>query len=73
MLEPIEEWARSQLEQKYAARERALSDSRELVRHCANSIRAVHRGEFQRAAELRQSARHLSEKLSADLDRKSVV
>jgi translin len=67
MLEAIEAWARLQLEQRNAARERALSDSRELIRHCANSIRAVHRGELERATELREAARRLSEKLTADL------
>jgi translin len=67
MLEHVDRWAREQLEAKNAARERALSDSRELVRFCATSIRAVHRGEFERAAELRCQAQALSEKLTADL------
>ena len=67
MLEPVEQWARAQLEQKNAARERALADSRELIRHCANSIRAVHRGELARATELRASARQLSQQLTRDL------
>ncbi len=67
MLDPVEHWARAQLEEKNAARERALADSRELIRHCAHSIRAVHRGEFARAAELRDQARRLNEKLAADL------
>ena len=67
MLEPIDIWARGRLEAKNAARERALSDSRELVRYCSTSIRAVHRGELERASELRTSARVLSEKLTADL------
>jgi translin len=39
-------------EQKNAARERALSDSRAGIRHCANAIRAVHRGEFALAEQL---------------------
>ncbi len=67
MLDAIDAWARLQLDRKNAARERALSDSRELTRHCANSIRAVHRGEFERASELRATARQLSDKLSTDL------
>jgi translin len=67
MLERVEQWARGELEQKNAARERALADSRELVRQCATSIRAVHRGEFERAAELRENARRLSEQLTRDL------
>jgi len=67
MLEPVEQWARAQLEQKNAARERALADSRELTRLCANAIRAVHRGEFSRATELRAAARQLSQQLTRDL------
>jgi translin len=45
-----------ELEQKNAAREKALAASRELTRSCALSIRAVHRGENgsdQTTAELR--------------------
>ena len=45
-LDPIESWARGELDRKNAAREQALRWSRELVRACANSIRAVHRREF---------------------------
>ena len=37
---------RQHLTEKYAARERALQSSREAIRHSANSIRAVHRGEL---------------------------
>lgn len=36
---------------KNAAREQALSASRTIIRMSANSIRAVHRGEFDKAAE----------------------
>src|SRR5690348_14524783 len=39
-------------EEKNAARERALSDSRISIRHCANAIRAVHRGDFASADQL---------------------
>ena len=34
---------------KNQAREAALAASREAIRHSANAIRAVHRGEFERA------------------------
>src|SRR6184192_2856024 len=51
-LEGIETWARTELDRKNAAREQALRWSRELVRACANSIRAVHRREFSAAEEL---------------------
>lgn len=39
------------LEIKNLARDRALGDSRQIVRHAATSIRALHRGEFDRAQE----------------------
>jgi translin len=67
MLEPIEAWARAALEAKNAAREQALAHSRELVRTCANSIRAVHRGDDERAVDLLDAARRLSERLTDDL------
>jgi len=67
ILDEIEGWARAELEAKNAAREKALAQSRELVRMCATSIRAVHRGEFDRAAEVLQSARASSDQLVVDL------
>ena len=42
--------ARERLEAKNAARERALSTSRSVVRECANAIRSAHRGEYDAAA-----------------------
>jgi len=36
-----------QLETKNAARDRALVDSRKVVRYAANTIRALHRGEYE--------------------------
>ncbi len=67
ILEQIEAWARAELEVKNDAREAALARSRELVRTCANSIRAVHRGEDGRAVELLGAARRLSDELAEDL------
>lgn len=67
MLDQIEAWARRAFDAKNVAREQALSDSRELVRTCANSIRAVHRGEFERARTLLDAARKLSDALRQDL------
>jgi translin len=67
ILEQIESWARAELEAKNAARERALAHSRELVRTCANSIRAVHRGDVDRARELLSAGRELSQRLATDL------
>jgi translin len=59
-LEPIEAWARGELDRKNAAREQALRWSRELVRACANSIRAVHRREFEVAEQLLAQANDLN-------------
>lgn len=35
------------LEVKNSARDRALADSRQVIRHAANTIRALHRGEYE--------------------------
>ena len=48
---------RQYLADKYAARERALTLCREAIRHSANSIRAVHRGEYDKAEDLKSQAR----------------
>src|SRR6266567_5764451 len=62
-LEPVETWARAELDRKNAAREQALRWSRELVRTCANSIRAVHRHEFDSAEALLSDAHALNEQI----------
>src|SRR5215210_3583123 len=51
-IESIVAEAAAQIEGSHAARERALASSRALTRQCANTIRAVHRGEFGEAAAL---------------------
>jgi translin len=51
-LDAITERIRASFEAKNAARDLALQRSRELIRFCANSIRAAHRNEFAEAAEL---------------------
>jgi translin len=66
-LEPIEAWARAELDAKNAAREQALRWSRELVRACANSIRAIHRRDFPRAEELLAEANGLNEQICVTL------
>ena len=48
---------------KDAAREKALPLCREVIRHCGNAIRAVHRQEFSQAKELLKSARNLLDKI----------
>jgi translin len=66
-LEEIERWARSEFETRNAAREQALSQSRELIRTCANTIRAVHRRDYELARNLLAAARELSDGLTRNL------
>ncbi|HET6315725.1 MAG TPA: haloacid dehalogenase [Chloroflexota bacterium] len=67
-LEPIERWAREELERKNAAREQVLRWSRELVRACANSIRAVHRRDYLKADELAAEASDLNRRICSTLE-----
>jgi translin len=53
---------RKRLDAKMSAREKGLTGSRAAIRFCANSIRAVHRGDMELARELQGQAR-------AELDR----
>jgi translin len=66
-LESIESWARAELERKNTAREQVLRWSRELVRACANSIRAVHRREYGQAEALVSEASELNGRICATL------
>ncbi len=56
----IDDKVRRNFEAKNAARDAALAVSRELIRHCALSIRATHRAEFADAAQLMEKARALA-------------
>ena len=67
ILDEIERWARSELEARNAAREQALSQSRELTRTCANTIRAVHRRDYEQAQRLLAAAKTLSDGLTENL------
>ncbi len=58
-LESIADHIRQGFSAKDAARERALPLCREVIRHCSNAIRAVHRQEFEQAKVLLQSAQNL--------------
>jgi len=58
-LDSIAEQIRQSFSAKDTAREKALPLCREVIRHCSNAIRAVHRQEFDQAKELLQSARNL--------------
>lgn len=66
-LDRIEGWAREVFQTKNDARERALARSRELIRTCATSIRAIHRDEFDNSADLLMKARAINDELAADL------
>ncbi len=66
-LDLVGQQAISYLEQKNAARERALPKSRSAIRYCANSIRAIHRHEFQVAENLLKEAARLLSEMSDDL------
>jgi len=66
-LDRVETWARAELDGKNAAREQALRWSRDLVRTCANSIRAVHRHEFAAAEELLAQAQSLNTQICNSL------
>jgi len=51
-----------------AVRDVTLRRSRELIRYCAHSIRASHRGEFEKAAELLETAQAAASVMTADLE-----
>lgn len=53
-------------EAKSAVRDRTLGRSRELIRYCANSIRATHRGDDVEAQNLLQTAREAAAEMVAD-------
>jgi translin len=63
----IEAWARSELDARNSAREQALRSSREMIRACATSIRAIHRREYEAAAELIAVARRLNDEICSML------
>lgn len=66
-LAQIVEAIRSELTTKNQIRDLTLNRSRELIRFCALSIRAIHRHEWEEAARLLEKARAAAEVMSADL------
>jgi len=54
-------------EARNLARDKALLRSRKLIRHCANSIRATHRLEFDTAVDLIHVAEEIATSLVSDL------
>lgn len=67
-LSAIIEAIRADLTRRNDVRDATLRRSRELVRLCANSIRAVHRHEFDEAASLLVEARSAATQMVADLE-----
>lgn len=67
-LNDIGERIRIGLEEKNQARDKALVQSRELIRHCAHAIRAIHRLEFDQAqtmlARARSAAKDMVQRLA---------
>lgn len=57
LLEAISDRIRAELDARNAARDATVVLSREIIRTCANSIRAAHRGEADRAREMLRGAR----------------
>lgn len=66
-LDVIVDRIRDHLEEKNAARDRALKQSRTLIRHCSLAIRAVHRDERDTASGHLDEARALVQALQEDL------
>lgn len=66
-LESIGERIRASLDARSAARDRALILSREIIRTCANTIRAAHRGELERAREMLRGAHEASRQMREEL------
>ena len=62
-LDAITERIRQNFEAKNAARDEALRRSRELIRYCANSIRATHRADFEKASQLLATAHQAASEL----------
>ena len=67
-LADIIEAIRDEFTRKNQVRDATLNRSRELIRYCALSIRAVHRHEWDDAAALLQTARNAAAVMSADLE-----
>ena len=67
-LEKIAGQIRQNFTELDAAREKALPCCREVIRNCSQAIRAVHRQEFDHAAELLQKARSLLNEAEQTVD-----
>ncbi len=67
-LEKIAGQIRQDFTELDVAREKALPCCREVIRNCSQAIRAVHRQEFDHAAELLQKARNLLNEAEQTVD-----
>jgi translin len=59
---------REELEARSAVRDGAIRRSRSLIRYCANSIRAMHRGEFEQAKQLLETARQAAQEMVSGIE-----
>jgi translin len=66
-LERNVEEIRAEFEAKSAVRDAALQRSRTLIRYCANSIRATHRGDFGDADAILEVAGQAAREMKADV------
>ncbi len=66
-LQSIAERIYEDFQARNLARDKALLESRKLIRYCANSIRATHRLEYDAAVELLTKARETATALASDL------
>jgi translin len=67
-LETIVEEIRDEFEAKNAVRDEALQRSRLLIRHCANAIRAAHRGDFDESEALLATASEAAHELTTGVE-----
>ncbi len=66
-LDDIAERIHQSFEERTSARDRALTHARTLTRHCANTIRAIHRDEYDHAEEHLAEARLLVDAIHQNL------
>jgi translin len=67
VLDDLTDAIRTTFEAKSAARDAAISQSRTVIQHCANAIRAVHRHEWEGAQQRLETARAAAGELRAQV------
>jgi translin len=72
-LNDIAQEALEALEARHRVREKALELSRRLIRHSANTIRAIHRGEFEKAKEMLDEGRLVVQQFNSDLAQEATI